>query len=52
MKKSTKLRHRLIRNAFNELAGTLPLMKIYERLARKFDLNEDYIRQILHKKPP
>ena len=52
MRATTILRHKLIRKAFNELAGTMPLTLIYIRLGEQFGMNDDYIRQILHKKPP
>ena len=52
MRATTILRHKLIRQAFNELAGTMPLTLIYIRLGEQFGMNDDYIRQILHKKPP
>lgn len=52
MRPTTILRHKLIRQAFNELAGTMPLLQIYVVLGEKFAMSDEYIRKILHKKPP
>ena len=52
MKPSTQKRYRVIRQAFNGLLGTMPVMHIYARLADQFDLSEERIRKILAKKPP
>ena len=52
MKETTIKRHRLIREEFNRLAGTKPLLKIYIDLGERFGLSDETIRQILHKKPP
>ena len=52
MKTTTQRRYRRIRKAFNELAGTMPAMRIYARLAEQFDLSEEWIRKILAKKHP
>ena len=52
MKTTTQRRYRRIRQAFNELAGTMPAMRIYARLAEQFDLSEEWIRKILAKKHP
>ena len=54
MRPTTEKRYRRIRKAFNELAGTMPVMRIYARLAEQFDLSEERIRKILSKKmhPP
>ena len=47
MRPTTERRYRRIRKAFNELAGTMPVMRIYARLAEQFDLSEERIRKIL-----
>ena len=52
MRPTTILRHKLIRQAFNELAGTMPLLKIYLQIGERFGLSDETIRQILHKKHP
>ena len=52
MKETTIKRHRMIRAAFNELAGTMPLLKAYIVLGERFAMSDEYIRKILHKKPP
>ena len=52
MKETTIKRHRLIREEFNKLAGTMPLLKIYIVLGEKFAMSDEYIRKILHKKAP
>ena len=52
MKTTTERRYRRIRKAFNELAGTMPVMRIYAQLAEQFDLSEEWIRKILAKKHP
>ena len=54
MKTTTQRRYLRIRKAFNELAGTMPAMRIYARLAEQFELSEERIRKILAKKmrPP
>ena len=52
MRPTTIQRHRLIREEFNRLAGTMPLLQIYIVLGEKFAMSDEYIRKILHKKAP
>ena len=54
MRPTTAKRYSRIRKAFGELAGTMPAMHIYARLAEQFDLSEERVRKILAKKmrPP
>ena len=52
MKPSTLARYKRIRAERNRLLGTMPVMKIYEHLAKMFDLSVERIRKILQKKHP
>ena len=54
MKATTQKRYQRIRQAAADLYGTMPVMRIYARLAEQFDLSEEWIRKILAKKnkPP
>ena len=52
MKRTTMQRYKRIRQAANELYGTMPAMLIYARLAEQFELSEERIRKILAKKSP
>lgn len=50
MKPTTERRYKRIRDAAARLYGTMPVMKIYLRLADDFDLSDERIRKILGKK--
>ena len=50
MRTTTNKRYRRIRAAAAQLYGTMPVMKIYLRLAEQFDLSDERIRKILAKK--
>ena len=52
MRPTTMLRHKRIREQFYLLVGTMPLYKLYLQLGEQFGLSDDYIRQIVAKKPP
>ena len=52
MKPTTKQRYQLVRKAFNELSGTMPLLKIYIRIGEQLGLSDETVRHILHKKHP
>ena len=52
MRPTTIKRHAQIRKAFTQLLGTMPVMKIYVRLADQFNLSDETIRRILRKKRP
>jgi hypothetical protein len=48
MKPTTLRRYQRIRRAFNQLAGTMPIMQIYAALAEQFGYSDESIRKILH----
>ena len=52
MRETTKKRHRIVRNEFKKLAGSMPAMLLYARLAQQFGYDESHIRRILQKNNP